>query len=46
MDEGSPTITLTTRTRKRSISSHRHPNTDNGTRTLIKTKIQKIDGPI
>ncbi len=44
MDEGSTTIALTTRLRKRSISSHRHSTTDNDNRTLIKTKIQKIDG--
>ncbi|CAF0724460.1 unnamed protein product [Rotaria sordida] len=45
MDEGSTTIALTTRLRKRSISSHRHSKTDNDSRTsLIKTKIQKIDG--
>jgi hypothetical protein len=44
MDEGSTTIALTTRLRKRSISSHRHSTNDNETRTLIKTKIQKIDG--
>ncbi|CAF4003251.1 unnamed protein product [Rotaria sp. Silwood2] len=45
MDEGSTTITLTTRLRKRSISSHRHSKTDNDGRTsIIKTKIQKIDG--
>jgi hypothetical protein len=46
MDEGSITIALTARLRKRSISSHRHHSTtDNNSRTsLIKTKIQKIDG--
>jgi hypothetical protein len=44
MDEGSTTIALTTRLRKRSISSHRHLTTDHDNRTLIKTKIQKIDG--
>jgi hypothetical protein len=44
MDEGSTTIALTTRLRKRSISSHRHSTSDHENRTLIKTKIQKIDG--
>ncbi len=45
MDEGSTTtIALTTRLRKRSISAHRHSTTDTDNRTLIKTKIQKIDG--
>ncbi|CAF0923568.1 unnamed protein product [Rotaria sp. Silwood1] len=45
MDESSTTITLSRRSRKRSISSHRHSKTDNDGRTsLIKTKIQKIDG--
>ena len=45
MDEGSPTIALTARLRKRSISAHRHSTTDPNNRTsLIKTKIQKIDG--
>jgi hypothetical protein len=44
MDEGSTTIALAARLRKRSISSHRHSTTDNENRTLIKTKIQKIDG--
>jgi hypothetical protein len=44
MDEGSTTIALTTRLRKRSISSHRHSTPDHENRTLIKTKIQKIDG--
>ncbi|CAF4702123.1 unnamed protein product [Rotaria socialis] len=46
MDEGSTTtITLTNRLRKRSISSHRHSKSDtDGHTSLIKTKIQKIDG--
>jgi len=46
MDEGSTTIALTARLRKRSISSHRHHSTtdNNGRTSLIKTKIQKIDG--
>ena len=44
MDEGSPTVALTARLRKRSISSHRHSTNDNEPRSLIKTKIQKIDG--
>jgi hypothetical protein len=45
MDEGSTTIALTTRLRKRSISAPRHSTTDTNNRTsLIKTKIQKIDG--
>jgi hypothetical protein len=45
MDEGSTTVALTARLRKRSISAHRHSTTDNNGRTsLIKTKIQKIDG--
>jgi hypothetical protein len=45
MEEGSSTIALTTPTRKRSISAHRHPTSDSQCRTsIIKTKIQKIDG--
>ena len=45
MADASTTVTLSTRPRKRSISSHRHAPTDNHSRTaLIKTKIQKIDG--
>lgn len=45
MAEGSTTVTLSTRPRKRSISNHRHSTADTLTRTsLIKTKIQKIDG--
>jgi hypothetical protein len=46
MDEGSITLALTARLRKRSISSHRHHSTtdNNGRTSLIKTKIQKIDG--
>ena len=44
MDEISTTMTLTKRLREPSISSH-HSTTDNNSRTsLIKTKIQKIDG--
>ena len=44
MDEGSTTMALTTRLRKRSISSHLYPTADNENRTTIRTKIQKIDG--
>lgn len=45
MDESSTAIASTARLRKRSISSHIHSKTDADARTsLIKTKIQKIDG--
>lgn len=44
MEPGSPTLTLASRLRKRSISSHPHSKPDGDGRTLIKTKIQKIDG--
>lgn len=44
MDEGSTTMALTARLRKRSISPHLYPTADNGNRTTLRTKIQRIDG--
>ena len=46
MDDGSTSVALPERARKRSISAHLHStSTDNHSRTsLMKTKIQRIDG--